>query len=357
MRKILLSAFFFSLFMFAACDRENTPDYDIPSDYSGFSLVSYSGQTERLDMLEEMTTYMKTANTQGVVLDEAVLLALYENSGNTFSFTSEKQLKNKTFAAAQAQVEDRIAKIALASQSTQEGYNGIAGVVTSNDGANSYLFDENGFELTQLIEKGLMGSCFYYQATGVYLTDAKTADTEDNTNVDPIEGTALQHHYDEAFGYWGVPQDFPTNTEGIRFWGKYCNTTDEALSTNTRLMAAFCKGRAAIDNNDFTAKNEARDEIRAIWEEVAAGTAIHYIRAAKESITDDALRNHTLSEAFAFIEALRYNPVGSVDADLSNSWLSQLGSNFYEVSESQLDNLISEIANHMGFTDVQVAAL
>ena len=34
-------------------------------------------------------------------------------------------------------------------------------------------FSVNGFEPVQLIIKGIMGSCFYYQGTSVYLSEAK----------------------------------------------------------------------------------------------------------------------------------------------------------------------------------------
>ena len=59
-------------------------------------------------------------------------------------------------------------EMAAASQSSTAGSEGVAGVIESADGAKKYFVGDDGLEYTQLIEKGLMGACFYYQATAVY---------------------------------------------------------------------------------------------------------------------------------------------------------------------------------------------
>ena len=50
------------------CTFDSSPAYTVPGTYlftdaSGNSTVSYSGQTERLDQLDEMVTLMKTGNS------------------------------------------------------------------------------------------------------------------------------------------------------------------------------------------------------------------------------------------------------------------------------------------------------
>jgi hypothetical protein len=62
----LLGLVLLAVFAFTACDEnstagENDTNYDIPSTYD-FENVSYSGQTQRLDMMEELTVYMKTSS-------------------------------------------------------------------------------------------------------------------------------------------------------------------------------------------------------------------------------------------------------------------------------------------------------
>jgi len=60
-----------------------------------------------------------------------------------------------------------------------------------------------------------MGACLYYQATSVYMGASKM--DVDNETIVPGEGTAMQHHWDEAFGYFSVPKDFPLNKSGLFF--------------------------------------------------------------------------------------------------------------------------------------------
>ena len=93
-----------------ATEDDGSCEYGIeaPSTYSFFdadgnSTVSYSGQHQRLNMLDEMVDYMKTANTPGTAVDANTLLAMYANDGHVWADAevlgmtgSSKQLKNKT---------------------------------------------------------------------------------------------------------------------------------------------------------------------------------------------------------------------------------------------------------------------
>src|SRR5690606_22863517 len=127
---------------------------------------------------------------------------------------------------------------------------------------SNYLCDENGVEYTQLIEKGLMGAVFYYQIAAVYLGEDKLGPQ--------VVKASRQHHWDEAFGYFGVPVDFPTNVSGIRFWGKYTDSRNALLGCNKKLMDAFLLGRAAIDNDDTETMNAQVTIIRDELERVIA---------------------------------------------------------------------------------------
>ena len=71
LNKFILPLFLAVMVVMTGCGNNDDDEcddaicYDVPTTYT-FDNVSYSGQTERLDMLAEMTTYMKTANTSGV---------------------------------------------------------------------------------------------------------------------------------------------------------------------------------------------------------------------------------------------------------------------------------------------------
>lgn len=328
-----------------SCKKKEN-NYNRPSTYS-FNNVDYSGQTTRLAMLSELSAEMKKGNTSGVSVSSAVLLNMYSNTGNPFADsslnTSGKQLKDKTFITEQPIIEGYLNAHSLASQSTQPGSNGTAGVVEV--GSAKYLFNENGFEYTQLVEKGLFGSLLYYQIVSVYLGEDKMG-----------AQVALEdrlHHWDEAFGYFGVPVDFPGNTTGVKFLGKYCNDRNALLGQNSVIMNAYIRGRAALSNGDEETVNSQVSIIRDNLEKVLAGTSIHYINEALSNAANDAVRNHTLSEAIAFARALKFSPTKKI----TDSQLSQLevyfGNNFYTVSTTNLQSAKNLLSNIYGFDSIK----
>lgn len=356
--KLLSLVIFFAL-GFSSCTDDEPETYQIPTTYN-FENVSYSGQTQRLAMLQEMKNYMSTANTTGITISADRLKAMYANDSTNAGFSGtydySKQLKNKTLAGQETIFEGLFEDFEAASQSIIAGTNGQAGVVVSLDGVKAYLMNDKGLEYTQVIEKGLMGACLYYQSTAVYFGDDKM--NVDNETVEPGEGTAMEHHWDEAFGYFAVPIDFPTNTDGLAFWGDYCNDRDAVLGTNAAIMDNFLKGRAAISNNDLTARDEAIIEIQKNWELVSAGTAIHYLNSALANFNDDALRNHALSEVAAFVYALNFNPNKKVTTSNIEDLLVLVGGdkdfadmNFYLSTEANLNAAKDQLATYYSLED------
>lgn len=326
------------LLSFQSCNKDEHKHYDIPATYN-FTNVDYSGQTTRLSMITALVNAVKTANT-GAVLDATQLKNMYSNTGNPFGNaaldTSGKQLKNKTFLADQSTVETWIDNAAIASQAGGTGSNGTSGIVTS--GTKSYLLDANGFDFKEGVEKHLQGALIYYQITAVYLSDDQVGAQ--------VALADRQHHWDEAFGYFGVPVDYPTNTTGLQHIGKYANDRNALLGNATTVMNAFLKGRAAINNNDNETVTEQIAIIRDNVEKGVAATAVHYINEAIANIADNAIRSHTLSEGYFLVKSLKYNPAKkATDAQIA-TLLDYFGNNFYTVSITDLQaakNLLSTI--------------
>lgn len=332
----------------------------------GNSTVSYSGQTARLNQLEELTAYMKTGNTPNTVVDAAVLLDMFSNGDGNGSvhFTADaavsgKQLQNKCFLGTLDIYLDYFTALETASMSTVEGSNGTAGVVTSTtNNTKAYLLDENGMEHIQLIEKGLMGDVLYYQAMATYIDGTEAGSYDNVTITDAAEGkyyTEAEHKFDEAFGYFGIPTDFPSNTDGVRFHGKYCNSRDAALGTNT-IMDAFLATRAAITGNEDVSTHT--DALRTQWHRAIVGTALSYLKDAKENIDDAALKCHELSEARAFIGNLLHN---RTDLALTPAQVQEaydlLGDNFYETTEEDIDATIEFLINNTLIELVEFASI
>jgi hypothetical protein len=231
------------------CEYVVVPDTYVFTDADGNNTVSYSGQTSRMDMLSEMVSYLKSANgsnTTPATLDAATLLAMYDNSYTGWSDTNlidnGKQLKSKTAlndAGIQAMFEGWMTDAAAGSP----------------DVTGSYLQAASGVEWTQMIEKGLMGACFASQMTSNYLAGISS---DDNTvAVDAAAGkyyTEMEHHWDEAYGYFTDAPDYPTSGTN-RFWGKYANKSylEDNIGSATDISLAFRTGRAAISAGDTDA--------------------------------------------------------------------------------------------------------
>jgi hypothetical protein len=355
--RFLLAASAAVLLVNTGCNKDTTDDYDVPTTYN-FTNVNYSGQTSRLAMLTELSTLVKTANVSGATaLDATTLKNMYANQNNPFANaalnTSGKQLKDKTVSTEQANIDAILDAVAAASASTSAtAANGTAGIAVSNDGTKSYLLNANGVELAQVIEKGIMGATFYYQATAVYLGSGKM--DVDNETVTAGEGTMMEHHWDEAFGYFGVPLDFPTNTTGIVYWGKYCHARNTLLATSGELMNALLKGRAAISNKDLATRDLMIAEVRRIWEKVAVATAISYLNEGKEKLTTDpAVAHHALSEAYAFIWGLKFGGDAGVTSAQVDALLAlfatsanPLDANLYSTTTSQIDGVIDALIGY-----------
>lgn len=340
--KSLLSLLLLSSLFFVSCDDDESMNVplEVPETYTGFENVNYSGQLARLAQHVEFKAYMTTANA-GATLDVDRMKAMYANeAGADFSRTYEHDIRSKTFEPVRADFDTYIELLAQNSASTTPAAEGVAGLSVSLDGERTYLFSEQGMEWLQIVEKGLMGACFYYQGTSVYLGEDKM--NVDNELVEPGQGTAMEHHWDEAFGYFGVPADFPSNTDGVIFWGDYCNDRNADLQTN-EIMDAFLTGRAAISAKDLATRDEQITKIRDTWELVSAATAIHYLNGGLEHAGDPARRLHALSEAVAFGWSLQFNETSRMNRSAVDAWLEGFGGsstlteiNLYNTTDAQI---------------------
>lgn len=334
-----------------SCSYNNT--YSVPTTYvftnsSGNSTVDYSGQTDRLNQLDEMMTYIESG--EETAIDAQIIRDMFANTGGNgnghFSFSSTKQLKDKCFQNDVALIETYFDSVELASQSfASTAANGQAGTLTS--GSSKYLFSAQGIEYGEIIEKSIMGAVFKYQALNVYFGSDKM-NVDNTTAVDPANNkhyTQMQHHWDEAFGYFGVPTDFPT-TPASGFWGKYCNSQNNNLSSNAVMMDNFLKGRAAIVNNVLTDRDLAIVNIRKMWEKIAAYQAMTYLTNAMNYFGNDQAKYlHNLSEAYGFVYALRFAPVETrvmTQTEVNNT-LAMFGTNFWNLTLQDLQAIKTAI--------------
>jgi hypothetical protein len=345
----LILSFVLLLFI-TSCEKDKNK-YQIPTTYN-FDNVDYSGQTARIAMLTELGNYAKSGNTLNPpVLDGIRMKDMFNNRYSPFAEASlnsnAKKLADKTVSTEVGifeQLMDSLSYTSSLSLSNSPNL-GVAGVMSNSSGTKHYLVNANGVELAQLIEKGLMGACLFFQSSAVYLGDGKM--NVDNETVTPGLGTAMEHHWDEAFGYLGVPLDFPNNLTGLKFWGKYLNDRNSTLGLNSTLMNDFIAGRAAISNKNLSERDVKILSIRRNWELVIAATAVAYLNDAISSFsTDAAEKHHALSEGYAFIYSLKWGGNPTISSANVNNLLTSLGGssnllqiNFYNTTLSEVQNV------------------
>lgn len=325
---------------------------------NGVTTVDYSGQTTRLAMLSEMVSYIKGQITNNAIIDAEKLKEMYAGTGftNPELNTSGKQLKDKTNINEILYFEKAIDSLAANSLNI----NNIASIGNSGvmvNGEKKYLVDANGVEWLQLFEKGLMGAVFYYQSVGSQVGYLDKIELDDNaTIVDGQNYTIMEHHFDEAFGYFGVPTNFPTVIP-TEFWGKYCNAQDANISSNS-IMTNFIAARQAIVENDMTSRDAQVSQIMEKWEKISASQALTYLESFKTNISGNpSAAYHALSEAYTFIYNLKFSNIDTrkLTSTQVNDLLVLLSKNintgdinFYNISISDVNTVITSLKSAYG---------
>ena len=195
-----------------------------------------------------------------------------------------------------------------------------------------------GIRLDQMTQKTLWGAISYWQATSKYMS--KIPGDDNTVAVEGKSYTAMEHHWDESFGYFGAALDYNTgytddndrksspyfdsNSDGkIDFKTEYnvgwavtaakrdlCTGCDAGLDFTKTIFDAYIKGRTMIVNQEPLAQIlEQRDLIMATWEKVVAAVTIHYI-------------NDVIDDIDAIIAAgdATVTPASSATADYENHW-------------------------------------
>ncbi|MFW5659125.1 MAG: DUF4856 domain-containing protein [Bacteroidota bacterium] len=325
--KLHLVALLAMSLVFTACGDDDDDDNNVaPDSYAAFDDVSYTEASDRLSRVGELTTEMKKGNS-GESVSEQTLLDIFNNS--VASATAPDVVDDfRAYLSAHASI----------SGTTDTASNGTAGILYKEDGSGQYLVNAQGKEYIQLVEKGLFGACFLYQIAQVLTIPSAVGED--------VDEATRQANWDLAFGYLGVPQDFPTVTEPRYGIGNYSNGRDDLLGTNQDLVTPFINGRFNITEG-AAVETEARAGAAAA-ELVLAATGIHYINSALNAGTDQAIVSHALSEAEAFIYGIQFNPNKTIsDADWTKV-LTLLGDNFFEVSSDNLTQARDILATAYG---------
>ncbi len=393
-----------SILSFASCTKDDevitaveTPttfNYTTPTTYTfdrnSKTSVDFSGQSTRILMLDEMSSYVKTQATSSLVVDNVKLQSMYTNTNDSFTNTAlntpGKQLKDKTAASKdyfglqfgggstveQNEVrtffESTFTKINQASQGNVAS-SGVAGKYGT--GASTRYFSPDGLEPVQVFLKGSIGAIFLDQVVNNYLSVNKldeSTNKENNTNkvLDGINNyTKMEHTWDEAYGY-------VFGASGDKFLSEYVTKVNADADFNTikaDIDLAFRKGRAAIVANDYATRDAQINILKEKLAMVVAVRSVYYMQVGKGKLVTDsgAAAFHDLSEGYGFIMSLRYtnkpgtnNPYftkAEVDAMLASMTSGTNGLWDIDTLGPKLDEISKQIATKFGFTVAQAGVV
>jgi len=361
-KNLLKAALLSCVVILSSCTKDKdvvTPiicTVEAPSDYTflieGSSTVSYGGQTARLQMAGELGSALSDANTTA-----SALMGMFAHEEGGMDFVGEglnassKQIKSKTAGKGDASVQaaihssfdawftDYADNVAPAIAAGTMAISGTAGMVGNRE------LNAHGMEYDQIIAKSLIGGLCLDQVVNGYLSDAKIGDAVDNTTrvaTEDNNSTAMEHHWDEGFGYiYGNSNSlsFSDSISGDGLLGKYLAKYPDYRVT---VFDAFKKGRQAIVDNCSEVRDEQAQIIKETLSIVVADKAEYYLRSAAASADFSADYFHALSEGYGFILSLQFTYTSTGYAYFTNAEVNDMlstleaGNGFWDRTDAEL---------------------
>ena len=343
----------------------DTPEvYEFESRFDDESSVYYNGQVVRNLLMNDIKTQAGTDASSG---DATTLLSMMANDDATREILTSagdmSTVQTYYHDISTSHLNDRLEAV---SDYTANGFGQNAGTLISGwvtELVDGGLTNSSGHRLDQMIQKTLWGAVAYWQGTSKYMSKIPT---DDNTVADDGDNwTAMEHHWDESFGYFGAARDYntgytddadrksdpyhDTNGDGsIDLGSEYnigwavtaakrdlCNDCDTDYDFTKTIFDAYLEGRTLIHNQgDLASILVQRDIILENWEKVAAAVTIHYINDVAEDMAALYQADPTAG------------PLSESSADLNNHWaemrayaMSLMYNDFKVITDAQLETL------------------
>ena len=313
--------FLSSLMLFAVigCSSDDDDDdgvalIDTPTEYSfesrfssGESSVSYSGQVVRNLLINDIKTQMGADAGSG---DATTLLSMMANDNANQAILSSagdmSTVQTKYHDISTSHLNDRLTAV---ESYIIPGYDANAGTLVNGWVQECVVNGKtraNGVRLDQITQKTLWGAVSYWQATSKYMS--KIPNDDNSMQSGDANYTAMEHHWDESFGYFGAALDYNTgysddvdrksgpyndsNSDGsIDFKSEYnvgwavtaakrddCSACDTNYDFTKTIFDAYLEGRTLITNQaDLADILVQRDLVMNTWEKVVAAVSIHYV--------------------------------------------------------------------------------
>ncbi|MCV6630396.1 MAG: DUF4856 domain-containing protein [Flavobacteriaceae bacterium] len=388
-------------------DDDGANNVVAPATYTfernGESSVSFSGQTTRILMAEEIISALKDPS-----FTEAKIDAMYNHKKDDNDFSSSelnassKVVRSKTAAsfdffagsANTAIVADFDGWIASQASTVFPAWNntasaGTPGALQEGGGGSKRYINAKGLELNQAFGKSLIGAMMVDQMLNNYISSGVLnkfeAANDAETLVSGKNYTDMEHDWDEAFGYlFGKAPDAANPLANIgtasaqkgddSFLNKYLdrvNDDNDFTGIALEIYDALKLGRAAIVAKNYTVRNEQAEILREKVSTVVGVRSVYYLQQAKATLEaggnnpDYAAVFHDLSEAYGFIYSLQftrkpnenvpYLTKAEVETILGNIYTNKTNG-FWDVKPSELQAASESIAAKFKFTVAQAGS-
>jgi hypothetical protein len=260
---------------------------------------------------------------------------------------------------------------------------------------------EDGLDLRELLQKFLGGAVNFSQGADDYLDEGLDVDHAGLVAGKPY--SALEHHWDEGFGYFGAARDYllrtdaevsaapahDTNGDGkIDLLSEYsfghsanASKRDKGSAATAKTdfsgeaMQAFLEGRAllarttaALTPAERAKLDDARDRAVAAWEKAIAASAVHYINDVLRDMGKAGTAGYKFvdhakhwSELKGFALSLQFNPRSPLSASAFGSLHQKLGDRpvlpghvGFEVYKTALVEARTILKDAYGFADANM---
>jgi len=289
----------FSGLVLVSCgdDDDDRDPLMVPDEYDGSDFAANT--TAEAAVRSQLSTFVnkaKEGRTPGVQVSASELDQLFA--------AGSPSLQDVTTSYYAGRLSGWIDELASAS-----GNSYTPGQPNGNGGTlGGYLFDENGLELEQLLDKGLYGAAMYNHA--ISLIDA---------------GNLTPATVDRLVQIFGAHPDFPnTNNSATadnpdQFLANYTARRDknDGEGLYSQIKTHFITLQAALQAGDLynAERDQALADLLDTWEKCNAATVINYChqtldKLSETNLTDEQIGSglHSYAEAVGFLHGWRTLP-------------------------------------------------
>ncbi|HEX8545497.1 MAG TPA: DUF4856 domain-containing protein [Cytophagaceae bacterium] len=323
-----------------------------------FNNVNYSAQKVRSRLLDTLILLARKPDKVDKAAHLAVLTSIFSNTKG--QYTSKVSLEQVT------RPEDKTPILTW--------FDSLASRKQNFEG-NSVFINHDGSYLPELIEKKMLGSIFYDQAVNTHLRQFQT---KDNIVVKKDSGTAMEHSWDEAFGYFGgsVSQGYYTKDSAIlskkgidvftfmtlaaKLDTDYLKFTSIPTNFTLDFYQGFINGRDAISRNDVYAALLEKDRIIENWDRLITASAVSDLEDLRGcfSLVDPyevgICKSKKWTAVVGTLDILQYNPSNrlgllSQPASAYSKTLEYLGNNSFSTNLEGIEEAKKILKSTYGF--------